>query len=74
MKIDFYTDNPAHEATVSSYLFTDYFAEIMVGQKIEHCGEAYQVNALENNDETGKLEKAFVWKYPEVLTINTEIL
>lgn len=64
MKIDFHTDNPDKAATVQTFLFTDYFAQIMIGQKIEHCGDTYQVNYMENDDKTGKLKNVFVWKYP----------
>jgi len=63
MKIDFYTDNEAKAATVENYLFSDDYALIMVGQKIEYNNDLFQVNMLEN-DENGQLKNVFVWKYP----------
>ena len=71
MKINFYTDNEAKAATVKTFLFTGLLAQIMIGQKIKHSGQTYQVNSLECDPDTGTLEKAFVWKYPVQTTTNT---
>lgn len=72
MKIDFYTDTPVPAPTVENYLFTDYLAQIMVGQRHEFCGKLYQVNLLENDDQTGYLKNAYVWQFPALATRNTD--
>ncbi len=66
MKIDFYTDNEQKAATVSNYLFTDYYAFVMEGMIIERdFKEKYRVNSLHNDPKTMQLSHAFVWKYPD---------
>lgn len=64
MTVNFYTDNPQKAPTVANFLFSINYAEMMVGQNVDHSGKRYLVNLLQWNDETNQILNAFVWQYP----------
>lgn len=67
MTIDFYRDNQQKAPTVENYLFTDFYALMIDGQRIEHEFKIYQVTGQTWNDDTRKLLNVFLWEYPEHL-------
>jgi hypothetical protein len=64
MKVDLYTANEQNAPTAGFYLFTYDYAIMMIGSKIRHNGELYQVIYMEWADESRQLLNAFVYKYP----------
>lgn len=65
MEINFYRDNEQKAATVENYLFTDFFAEMMVGRRIQHNFKIYQVTHMTWNDDARTLLNVFLWQYPD---------
>lgn len=64
MQVNFYKDSEQKAPTVANYLFSIDYAQMMVGQNVDHQGKRYLVRTLAWNDDTNQILNAFVWLYP----------
>jgi uncharacterized protein with WD repeat len=63
MTVDFYRDNEQKAPTVANYLFTDYYALMINGQRIEHEFKIYEVTGQLWADDNRKLLNVFLYEF-----------